>query len=129
MKPRYIIGGIIIVSFLILAFVSFDSSQIEYSTIDVAMKNDKTVQIIGKWLKDKPSDYNPETNLFTFWVEDEKFNEAKVLYTGMRPNNFDIADHVVLKGKFDGDAFECHEILTKCPSKYEMDEIDDKYLN
>jgi len=38
---------------------------------------------------------------------------------GPKPNNFDIATSVVIKGKMTGDFFHATEILTKCPSKYE----------
>jgi cytochrome c-type biogenesis protein CcmE len=50
---------------------------------------------------------------------DEKGNTSKVVCNGAKPNNFDIAPMVVIKGQFDGDRFHAKEILTKCPSKYE----------
>jgi cytochrome c-type biogenesis protein CcmE len=38
---------------------------------------------------------------------------------GGKPNNFDIATSIVVKGKYSGDYLHATEILTKCPSKYE----------
>jgi len=49
---------------------------------------------------------------------------TKVVFEGAKPNNFELADKIVVKGKFDGDHFHASQILTKCPSKYEGKEED-----
>lgn len=119
MKKKYLIGIIVGIVFVILAIYSFDSSKIEYSDFSSARKEHKTVQIIGSWVKELPSSYDNQKNEFKFHLKDEKNETAEVLYNGGKPNNFDIAPMVVVKGKFEGDIFIASEVLTKCPSKYE----------
>lgn len=120
MKKRYIIGAVIAVAFLALALLNFQTT--EYTDIKSAKESGRQVQIIGSWLKDKPFNYDHEKNFFTFYVQDKSENSneiVKVEYEGPRPNNFDIAERVVIKGKFENETFKAVEILTKCPSRYE----------
>jgi cytochrome c-type biogenesis protein CcmE len=119
MNKKYIIIGGIVVAFTILAIFSFDSGKIEYSDFATAKKNEKVVQIIGKASKDMPVDYDEKNNKLTFLLVDEKNQSAPIEYNGPKPNNFDIAPMVVVKGKFENNKFVANEILTKCPSKYE----------
>ncbi len=119
MKPRYIVGAVIGVIFLIFAIYSFDSSKIEYTDFNEARETGKTVQVIGSWVKDQDYDYDADNNQFIFYMEDKDDNVTKIIFDGSKPNNFDIAPELVIKGKFNGDVFRASEILTKCPSKYE----------
>jgi len=119
MKYKYIIGAVFLVAFSVMAIVSFDGSKIDYADFDEAGSNSKTVQIIGSWVKEKPHNYNSEKNLFEFYMKDDKSNIVKVVYSGGKPNNFDIAPKIVVKGKFENGSFHSNQILTKCPSKYE----------
>lgn len=43
----------------------------------------------------------------------------RVVYKGTKPNNFEIATNVVVTGKFENGYFHATDVLTKCPSKYE----------
>jgi cytochrome c-type biogenesis protein CcmE len=43
----------------------------------------------------------------------------KVVLDGSKPNNFEMAENVVAKGKVKDGYFYAKEVLTKCPSKYE----------
>jgi cytochrome c-type biogenesis protein CcmE len=79
------------------------------------------VQVTGSWDKSQNYTYDAESNTFTFVMKDEAQKTSKVVYKGAKPNNFDIAPMVVIKGQFEGDTFIASEILTKCPSKYEAD--------
>ena len=119
MKTKYIIGLVIAATFIVVAYFSFSTSKIDYSSFTDAKPLKKVVQIIGSWNKNKPTEYDIQKNVFTFFMYDEKKGESKVLFAGPKPQNFDIAPTVVVKGKFNGDVFEASEILTKCPSKYE----------
>lgn len=119
MKKKYIIVFFIALAFIILAYLSFDESRVEYSDIDTAKKTGKTVQIIGKRLTDKPWDYDAGKNLLEFYIEDNSGSTSKIIFRGSPPNNFDISPSLVIKGKFENDSFIASDILTKCPSKYE----------
>jgi len=52
-------------------------------------------------------------------MKDDSNVEMKVVLDGAKPNNFEIATHVVAKGKCTDGYFHATEVLTKCPSKYE----------
>ena len=121
MKKKYIIGAVIAVTFAVVAILSFDSSKIEYTNFAKAKATEKTYQIIGSWLKDKPSNYNNKDNTFTFYMCDDKKDTACVIFHGAKPNNFDMATQVVVKGSYTQNSFHASEILTKCPSKYEAE--------
>lgn len=119
MKSRYWIGAIISILFIGIGVYTLDSSKIEYGTIQSAKLSGRKMQIKGVWVKEKGSDYNTQSNIFTFNMKDDNGQEIFITYEGARPNNFDIAESIVVKGKYDGEVFQAKEILTKCPSKYE----------
>jgi len=119
MKTRYIIGSVIVVVFGIIAFVSLEGSKIEYTDISYARDSGKKVQVKGVWIKEKGSDYDSQNNRFSFTMRDDKKNETKVVYEGARPNNFEIAESIVVKGRMENGVLQASDILTKCPSKYE----------
>ena len=100
MKKTTIIGIVTIVVFLVVGFFAFSESKIEYSNFQNASENQKTCQ-------------------FIFYMKDENNSEMKVVLDGARPNNFEMAESVVAKGKFKDGYFHAKEVLTKCPSKYE----------
>ncbi|MFI5144457.1 MAG: cytochrome c maturation protein CcmE [Ignavibacteria bacterium] len=119
MNKRTIIGGLIILVFLVVGFFAFKDSKIEYTNFKAASDNHKTCQVKGSWVKDKESGFDANTNQFTFWMKDENSNMMKVVLDGSKPNNFDMAENVVAKGKMMDGYFHAKEVLTKCPSKYE----------
>ncbi|MBV6479964.1 MAG: Cytochrome c-type biogenesis protein CcmE [Ignavibacteria bacterium] len=119
MKKSTIAAITAIVVFLIAGFLTFSENQIEYSNFDKATIDKKTCQVKGIWIKDKESKFESETNEFIFYMKDENNKEMKVVLTGARPNNFEMAESVVAKGKVKDGVFYAKEVLTKCPSKYE----------
>ena len=119
MNIRTIIGGLLIIIFLVVGFFAFKNSKIEYSNFKDASDNHKTCQVKGSWVKEKESGFNTGTNQFIFWMKDENSTEVKVVLDGAKPNNFEMAENVVAKGKMTDGYFHAKEILTKCPSKYE----------
>ncbi|MBI5645796.1 MAG: cytochrome c maturation protein CcmE [Ignavibacteriae bacterium] len=119
MKKRYIIGGLVVLIFLAVGGYSFLNSSIEYATISKAENSGKKVQVTGKWVKEMDARYDSKAHTFTFYMRDEENRVAKVVLTGGKPNNFDIATSIVAKGRYEQGAFHASEVLTKCPSKYE----------
>jgi len=119
MKLKIIIGGIVIVAAVIFGALSFVESNVEYMDFAKATSIKKKVQVKGVWLKDKESAFDANTRQFTFYMKDDNGMEQKVIYNGARPNNFEIADALVIKGKYENGSFHATEILTKCPSKYQ----------
>ncbi len=119
MKPRYIIGGIIIIVFLVVAGVSLMTESVQYANLAEAKRMGKIVQVKGEWVQEKGSEYDPANNTFKFYMRDDNGETALVTLHGPKPNNFEIATSIVAKGRFKNDHFEATYVLTKCPSKYE----------
>jgi cytochrome c-type biogenesis protein CcmE len=49
-----------------------------------------------------------------------------VIYHSAKPDNLEMSEKLVLKGKYKEGNFECEEIQTKCPSKYKEAEAQGK---
>lgn len=118
-KAKMIIGAIIVLVFVGVGSMSFMDNKIEYVNFAQAKDKMKTVEVKGQWLKEKDSGFDPETNTFSFYMRDDFNNEMKVVLAGAKPNNFEVAEAVVAKGKVKNGEFHAKEVLTKCPSKYE----------
>ncbi len=120
-KIKIIIGSVIIVVFIVVGFISFMGSKIEYANFKEAQEKMKTVEVRGVWQKDKETKYDAVTNMFTFYMKDENNTEMKVMLNDAKPNNFETAGElmIVAKGKVKDDVFYADNVLTKCPSKYE----------
>lgn len=119
MKLKFIIPGVLAIALIIVAAISIGKNRIEYSYFRSARASTKTVQVIGTWVREKPSNYSPEHNEFTFSMKDGNGDEARVVFSGAMPQTFTTATSIVVKGKFSGEDFAATELLTKCPSKYE----------
>ncbi|CUU08805.1 cytochrome c-type biogenesis protein CcmE [Candidatus Thermokryptus mobilis] len=129
MKIKIIVGSVLIAVFIIFGAYSFMESNVKYVTIEEAKKTAKKVQIVGEWVRDKESYYDARLNQFVFYLKDDNGEIVKVVHKGPRPNNFEIASHVVVKGYYKDGKFESQEILTKCPSKYQSADALKKYQN
>jgi cytochrome c-type biogenesis protein CcmE len=99
MKPKYLIGILVAIIFVVVVIFSFDQSKIDYADFAKAEETSNVVQIIGKWDKNQPSNYDSDKDEFHFHMIDENNNKFKVVYNGARPNNFDMAESIVCKGK------------------------------
>jgi len=119
MNKKYIISILIIFIFLITGFLAFKDSNIEYSNFQNATSSHKTCQVKGSWVKDKESGFDASSSQFSFFMKDENNNVMKIVLDGAKPNNFEMAESVVAKGKVVDGVFHAKEVLTKCPSKYE----------
>jgi cytochrome c-type biogenesis protein CcmE len=118
-KLRYIVGGIVVFIAVGAAAYLLSESQIQYVTIATARTTGKKVQIKGKWVERDSAFYDQATNTFTFVLEDGDGNRIRVEYDGAKPNNFELAESVVVRGRVEAGRFHASEILTKCPSKYQ----------
>lgn len=119
MKPKYLIGLIIIVALAMASFLMLDESSIEYADLSRAERLGKTVQVVGTWVKEDGSAYDATANVFSFHMKDEQGKRIYVQLDGPKPNNFEIATSIVVKGRVEGNTFKASNVLTKCPSKYE----------
>ena len=118
-KAKMITGLIVILVFVTIGFMSFMDNKIEYVNFAQAKEKTKKVEVKGQWVKEKESKFDPQSNTFSFYMVDDFNNEMKVVLAGAKPNNFEVAEAVVAKGKVKDGEFHANELLTKCPSKYE----------
>jgi cytochrome c-type biogenesis protein CcmE len=121
MKMKIIVASIIIVAGLVFGAVNFVKTNVEYTDFESAINSHKRVQVKGEWVKEKQSAFDASTSQFTFYMKDDNGREEKVVFDGAKPNNFEIANAVVVKGRYQDGCFHASDILTKCPSKYEAD--------
>lgn len=119
MKPRYIIGAVVILSAAVTSIYLLSQSQIQYTTINDARTTGKKVQIKGRWIEQESASYDPVNNTFRFILEDENGSRIAVVYSGSKPNNMEMAESIVVRGRVEDNTFYAIDILTKCPSKYE----------
>ena len=125
MKAKYIIGGVIIVVFLVWGATAFINTTIQYVSLQEAARSTRTVQVMGKVDFDGVN-FNTDESRLEFEVYDAEADDMSsadrlpVFYYGVVPGNFDQATSVVLKGKPDNDGrFVAEQMLVKCPSKYQ----------
>jgi len=95
-----------------------------YETIAGAKeKSGKFVHVVARLDKTQPIDYDAikNPNYVSFTAVDTVGGKVKVVYNNAKPDNLEHSERLVMKGKMNGDVFECNEILMKCPSKYTDD--------
>ncbi len=116
-KLKIVIGIIVILFFSIYGFITLLSSKIDYVDFNTAAKHPgKEFEVRGKWLKDM--EYKSDLE-FVFFMKDDNNTIMKVIYEKPKPNNFEHAETIVVRGRVRENIFYASQILTKCPSKYE----------
>jgi len=129
MNRKVIIAGIIIVFGIVIGAVNCLNSNVEYGDFATAAKTMKKLQVKGECVKDSASSFDTEKMQFTFFMKDDNNQIVKIVLDGAKPNNFDLANSIVVKGKMSGYYFHATEVLTKCPSKYEGQTIQMKQVD
>jgi cytochrome c-type biogenesis protein CcmE len=123
MKTSHIVILVAIAAAIgVLLMYSVDFST--YDTIESAKnKPGKYVHLIAKLDKRYPVEYDAmkDPNYLSFYAVDSLGGSTKVIYHNAKPAELDQSERVVLKGKMQGNTFECDNILLKCPSKYKDD--------
>ena len=115
-----LIGIAIAIGALIMLSVDFST----YDTIlSAKQKQGKFVHLIARLDKELPLEYDPakNPNYLSFNIIDSLGGKAKVVYLNTKPPELEQSERIVLKGKMQGDIFQCSDILLKCPSKYKDD--------
>lgn len=122
MKKTHIIL-LVMIAVSIAVLVSFMGDVTTYDTVTSAKeKPGKFVHLIAK-MEQNSLQYDPVTNpnYLSFTAVDSLGNKIKVVYNNTKPTDIEKSERLVLKGKVQGDHFECKDILLKCPSKYKDD--------
>ncbi|HEV7782978.1 MAG TPA: cytochrome c maturation protein CcmE [Chitinophagaceae bacterium] len=122
MKKIHIILLVFIAGAIAL-LISLLNTGSTYETIaEAKAKPGKFVHVAVKLDKSKPVEYDAikDANFLSFHavgMEDPGQTMVVVYRKGEIPN-LAISERLVLKGKYEGDHFECKDVQTKCPSKY-----------
>lgn len=81
-----------------------------------------TYTVIGTLDTTRDMHYDARSNLFTFYALDKEGEMRKVYYPQPKPQDFERAEEVTMKGYARDGEFYAEEILMKCPSKYNGDQ-------
>ena len=118
MKKKTIFGAILMVGFASLLLLNFGEQVGGYMNFEQAGDTGSRAHVVGKWVESEHYQYNPDTNQFSFMMEDDSGSIMRVIYNNPKPANFEDAESVVVEGQMKGEVFEAEYILVKCPSKY-----------
>lgn len=118
MKPKTIIGLVVMIGFAALLFLNFGEQVGGYMNFEEAAQTGARAHVVGYWVSEQASSYDPARNLFTFHMRDEEGNVRQVHYANPKPASFEDAEKLVIEGRHDGEVFVAEHILMKCPSKY-----------
>jgi cytochrome c-type biogenesis protein CcmE len=116
---------LVLIAGTIAALLIFLKGTSTYDTVDTAIaKPGKFVHLMARLDKGSPIEYDAikNPNYLSFTAIDTTGQSVKVVYHNAKPDNLEISEKLVLKGKYQDGYFDCKEIQTKCPSKYK-DEI------
>ena len=120
MKPKHIIGAVIIAACLGAMFYFSKNFATPYVTFDEAAKaQGRQVQVMGELVKSAGAALIPESGAYEFSISDPDGKVMRVRTMKGLPSNFEQATQVVAKGAYEDGIFIASDILTKCPSKYE----------
>jgi cytochrome c-type biogenesis protein CcmE len=120
MKPKYIIGLVIIVAFIVFAGMNLKKSLTPYVSLADAKRTGTVVQVKGQRVPGT-EEFNMDDQVFHFEMTDEKGEKFKV--DGVKPSNFEQATEVVAIGRYNNGIFQAEQLLVKCPSKYEAEGV------
>src|SRR6185436_5690333 len=112
-----LVGIAIAIGALLMYSVDFST----YDTIESArQKQGKYVHLIAKLDRSQPILYDAikDPNYLSFYAVDSIGGSTRVIYRNAKPAELEQSERIVLKGKMQGDIFECDNILLKFPSKY-----------
>lgn len=118
MRPKTFVGLACIGVFGFFVVDSFGTQLSGYESFAQATESGRRAHVAGTWLRDQPTTYDPDRNVFSFSMADENGIVRRVVFADPKPANFEDAEKVVVEGQIAGDVFEAEHILVKCPSKY-----------
>jgi len=114
----YVIGGVLVVAFLVYGASSFTSNLTAYVSFDQAMATGHKVQVAGS-LVEGSTRWIEDSQELAFTMVDEEGVQLPVIYSGTKPGNFEEATQIVAIGSYHDGAFYADQLLVKCPSKYQ----------
>jgi cytochrome c-type biogenesis protein CcmE len=121
---RFIVGGLIVMLVIgYLIFTSIQGSTAPYLTVTELQSRgpsvyERNVRVTGV-IQGESIDWNAQDLILKFEIADEG-GRLPVVYKGLRPDMFQDGAQAVVEGRYtEGGVFEAHNLVLKCPSKYE----------
>lgn len=123
MKKTYLLALLLIVVAVALV-TSLGAEVSPYASFGQAAESGKKVKLVGTYVKDKPTVFDPVTdpNYFSFFLEDQEGVEREVVLLMGKPQDFEMSESIVLTGRMKDEQFIASDIQLKCPSKYKDEE-------
>ena len=123
MKKSYLLALLLVVVAVVLLMQTGNATS-EYANFEKAAATGDKVQLVGTYVKDKPTVHDPLTdpNYFSFYLEDVSGTEREVILLMGKPQDFEMSESIVLTGRMKEQQFIASDIQMKCPSKYKDDE-------
>lgn len=132
MKKTHIIAvAVIAICVAIVMATAGDASS--YVTFEEAQEmaqsgEDKMIHVVGQLKKDEQGHIvglnpAPDKLSVSFVMVDQNGNEQQVYYNEPMPADLVRSEQTVVIGSYRGDQFVANQILLKCPSKYQEEEI------
>jgi cytochrome c-type biogenesis protein CcmE len=117
-KMRVVFGVAVLAVFGTMAALNFNKTVAPYVAFAEAKTAARAVQVAG--IPDhQAARFDPSSKEFQFTMSDGQGGVMPVVFTGVKPGNFDQAEKVVVIGKYEAGTFHASQILVKCPSKYD----------
>jgi cytochrome c-type biogenesis protein CcmE len=123
-QTKFIVGGLIVVLVIgYLIVTSIQGSTAPYLTVtelrsEGASVYERNVRVTGV-IQGESIDWNAQDLILKFEIADEG-GSLPVVYKGLRPDMFQDGAQAVVEGRYaEGGTFEAHNLVLKCPSKYE----------
>lgn len=132
MKKSYLFG-ILIIAACVMMIIATAGDASTYVSFGEAQKmsaggHDNKVHVVGHLKKTAEGEIigiepSEDKLSFSFLMVDEHNQEQKVYYKEPMPADFTRSEQVVVVGAYHDNIFVADQILMKCPSKYEEQEV------
>ena len=119
MKPRIVIGSLLVLLSIGIGVTAFKQSLTPYISFAEARRSAATVQVNGVLADPAHVRYDAGRSELIFALKDDKNEVMEVVYKGVKPVNFEMATNVVAIGAYKDGRFAADQLLVKCPSKYQ----------
>ncbi len=116
MKWTHAVGLALVLFGVLAGLTVYQKSLTPYRSFKDAERTDGVVQVHGT-LDRTSTRYDGRA--LTFRIKDTDGSMMDVVYTDVKPGNFDQARDIVAIGRYQGGAFHANKLLVKCPSKYQ----------
>lgn len=125
MKRGHIVAFAVLVLAAVGTLVSFSGAVAKHvSVADAKRMAGQTVQVPGRIVKNSIQySVTGTRGELQFDITDMVAPDQtmRIVYARPKPENFETATSVEAVGRFDGSVFRAHNLLVKCPSKYESE--------